>query len=283
MTVVQVNVEHLALAATDVSVDGMLVHALVRPGPRPVVFVHGLANSSAYFDDAGERHELEGRGIVALDLPGFGRTAAPEGFGFTMEEQAQVVGGLVDALGLSDLTLVGHSMGGTIAVLAAYALGARLAELVVAEGKLQLEPNVWSSRIAAEPPESWERTFADMQRRAEIVVRGGMLRRRVHAIRRAAPALRQTTARAMQASAIALQTTASDPTLYERFMTLDRPRRYLFGDQNVHVTLFKRLEADGATIGIVPRAGHQMMLDNPTGFYAEVARGQPRAHTKDYS
>jgi pimeloyl-ACP methyl ester carboxylesterase len=164
-------------------------------------------------------------------------------------------------------------MGGTIALLAAEALGPRLRELVVAEGKLHLEPDVWSARIAAEPPDSWERTFADMQRRAEVVVRGGMLRRRVHAILRAAPALRQTTARAMQASAIALQRTASDPSLYDRFMTLDRPRRYLFGDQNVHVDLFRRLEADGARIGIVPRAGHQMMLDNPAGFYAELVAG----------
>jgi pimeloyl-ACP methyl ester carboxylesterase len=271
MTVVQANAERPTLPASDVLVDDMLVHTLVRPGPRPVVFVHGLANSSAYFDDAGERPELAGRGIVALDLPGFGRTAVPKGFEFSMEEQARVVASLVQTLGLEDVTLVGHSMGGTIALLAVELLEGRLTELVVAEGKLQIEPHVWSTRIAAESPDSWERTFADMQRRAEIVIRGGMLRRRIHAIRRAAPALRQTTARAMQASAIALQTTASDPALYERYMRLELPHRYLFGEQNTHVALFKRLEGDGAALGIVPHAGHQMMLDNPDGFYAEIA------------
>jgi pimeloyl-ACP methyl ester carboxylesterase len=271
MISVQANAERVALAASEIRVGEIRVHALVRPGPRPALFVHGLANSSAYFDDAGERPEIAGRGIVAFDLPGFGRTAAPERFGFGMDEQAAVVVGLVETLDLEEVTLVGHSMGGTIALLAAESLAGRLAELVLAEGKLQSEPHVWSTRIAAESPETWERIFADMQRRAEIVVRGGMLRRRVHAIRRAAPALRQTTAHAMRASAIALQEAASDPSLYERFMRFERPRRYLFGDQNLHVSLFKRLEADGAPIGVVPRAGHQMMLDNPEGFYRAVA------------
>jgi len=270
MVLAETNAERAPLTTSEVLVDGIAIHALVRPGPRPVVFVHGLANSSAYFDDAGDREELSGRGIVAFDLPGFGRTAAPDGFTFSMEQQARVVVGLIEALDLDDVTLVGHSMGGTIALLAAEALAGRLAELIVAEGKLRLEPYVWSARIAAEPFEVWERTFADMQRRAEIVVRGGMLRRRVHAIRRAAPALRQTTARAMHASAIALQRTAADPALYDRFLSFARPCRYLFGENNLHVTLYQRLVGDGATVEIVPGAGHQMMLDNPDGFYQAV-------------
>jgi pimeloyl-ACP methyl ester carboxylesterase len=253
------------------------VFALARPGPSPVVFVHGLAASSAYFDDAGGRPELAGRGIVALDLPGFGRSAAPPGFGFTMAEYVEVVLGAVRVLGLREPTLVGHSMGGTVCVLAGEALGGSLDALFAAEAKLQPEPDLWIAQLACEPDDAWARTFAGLQRRAEIYVRGSMYRRRPQAIRRAAPALRQTTARALQASAQSLLATASDPAFYGRYLALRRPSRYIFGDQNVSASLYARLRADGAAITVVPRAGHLMMLDNPEGFYGAIAAGPTEA------
>jgi pimeloyl-ACP methyl ester carboxylesterase len=241
------------------------------------MFVHGFAASGAYFLEAPEREELAGRGIVIPDLPGFGRTAAPEGFAFTMAEQARVVADTADALGLAELTLVGHSMGGTIAVLAVEALGQRLRELVLVEAILQHEPLAWTTAIAAMAPAAWEDELERLRRRPLMFARGSMVRRRPHAIERVAPAITQTTAVATHLSAMSLRETAADPTLYGRFRALGVPALYLFGDRNLDVAFYERLRADQAPIVVVHHAGHLMMLDNPAAFYATVAAGASKA------
>lgn len=250
---------------------GGRVHALVREGPRPVVFVHGLSASSAYFADAGERPELEGRGLVVIDLPGFGATSACSGFGFSMREQADVLVSVFEAMALDDVTLVGHSMGGTISLLAAEMLGNRLTELVLAEAILVFDETLWSERISSESLEEWRAELESICRRPEIYARGSLLRRRKEAVERITPCITQTTAEAMHASAVDLQAVTRDPALYDRFLTM-RPRPvYVFGDLHDTSWFCRRVRSDGARVAIVPRSGHLMMLDNPAGFYAIVA------------
>ena len=248
-----------------------LVHALVRPGPRPVVFVHGLAASSAFFLDAWECERLDGRGLVALDLPGFGETPAPEGFGFTMREHAEALAAAVEALDLWQVTLMGHSMGGTVAVLASGRLAPRLEALVLAEGVLRRDVEIWSDALARRSPDAWAREFADIRRRPRVFARGLMLRRRNEALSRITPAVTQTTAEAVFASAVDLQRTAEDPSVYARFVGLDVPRCFVYADYHAGMRFVDRLRHDGVPTAVVPRAGHAMMLDNPDAFYRIVA------------
>src|SRR5207248_8010315 len=60
----------------------------------------------------------DGRRVVALDLPGHGGSAKEVGPG-DAEQLTEAVSGAADALGLERVHLVGHSMGGAIAVLLA--------------------------------------------------------------------------------------------------------------------------------------------------------------------
>lgn len=257
-----------ALESIAIDAGGVRVHALARDGERPIVFVHGLAASSAYFADAGARPELDGRGIVAIDLPGFGRSPAPDGFTYAMGEQAAVLVSAIAALGLERVTLVGHSMGGTISILAVPAIRDRLERLVLAEGVFERDSELWSERIAAMPPDAWAREFDEIVKRPEVYARGGMLRRRKEAIRQIAPAITETTAHAMRASAIALQEATERERFYERFLALDLPRVYVFGAIHDTTRIYTRMLADGAPTAVVPRAGHLMMLDNPDAFYS---------------
>lgn len=85
-------------------------------GP-PVLCVHGLPGSSRDFRWL--LAPLEGRArLVAVDLPGFGQTPVATAPDASPEGRADFVLQLTDALGLERPLIVGHSMGGVVAVAA---------------------------------------------------------------------------------------------------------------------------------------------------------------------
>jgi pimeloyl-ACP methyl ester carboxylesterase len=108
-------------------VDGSLAYrAARRPGAPPVVLVHGLGVSSAYFQALID--ELAGRvDVVAPDLPGFGQSDDPPD-ALTIPELADALACFVEELGLGCPLLVGNSMGCQVAV----DLAVRRPELVAA-------------------------------------------------------------------------------------------------------------------------------------------------------
>lgn len=83
-------------------------------GPA-VLFIHGAGGTWRHWGL--QLRDLEGAYRLALDLPGHGRSGKRGRR--TIEEYAMVVEEFVRALGLSPLTVVGHSMGGAITLLMA--------------------------------------------------------------------------------------------------------------------------------------------------------------------
>ncbi len=78
----------------------------------PVVFLHGAGGHHLYWPPQVRR--LPGQRIIALDLPGHGKSA---GTGYhTIERYAGELADFVRSIGVSTAILVGHSMGGAIAL-----------------------------------------------------------------------------------------------------------------------------------------------------------------------
>ncbi|HYN90126.1 MAG TPA: alpha/beta fold hydrolase [Ardenticatenaceae bacterium] len=80
-------------------------------GPA-VLFVHGAGGTWRHWGL--QMRDLEPAYRVGLDLPGHGRSGGPGRR--TIDEYAAVVLGFMDALELGSATVVGHSMGGAIAL-----------------------------------------------------------------------------------------------------------------------------------------------------------------------
>lgn len=83
---------------------------------KPVVFVHGLGGSAANWALVAPTVADFGR-VVALDLPGHGRSAPSETH--TLENHAAAVVSVIGQLGHGPATVVGNSMGGLVAMLVA--------------------------------------------------------------------------------------------------------------------------------------------------------------------
>jgi len=100
-------------------------------GPRPFVLVHGFTGSRGDFSEMLPRLAARGR-TVALDLRGHGgSTNTGDPAGYSLEALRDDVLGALDALGIERCDLLGHSMGGMVALRLALAAPARVASLVL--------------------------------------------------------------------------------------------------------------------------------------------------------
>ena len=86
----------------------------------PVLALHGWLDNAASF----RRSRLIFRGVqlLALDLPGHGASDhRPQGVRYHLMDYVPAVLEAADALGLASMLIMGHSLGGSIAGLAAVA------------------------------------------------------------------------------------------------------------------------------------------------------------------
>src|SRR5215510_3874139 len=81
---------------------------------RKIVLVHGAGSNGHTFHRQitalSERHSP-----VALDLPAHGRSAGVEGFS-SVSNYADFIAAFIDAIGMKSAVVLGHSMGGAIAM-----------------------------------------------------------------------------------------------------------------------------------------------------------------------
>jgi pimeloyl-ACP methyl ester carboxylesterase len=119
----------LRLSGADV--DGLVVNYLVEGSGRgpAVVLVHGLGG----FGETWRRNVAalaERATVYAIDLPGFGRSGKPRArYGLTFF--ARALHGFLDALRIPSASLVGHSLGGAVAMTYALVHPARVERLAL--------------------------------------------------------------------------------------------------------------------------------------------------------
>jgi len=84
-------------------------------GSPVLLFVHGWASSSRMWREAMEALAGDFQ-CLAPDLPGFGESERPPAGWYTLPNYLRFLHGFCDSLGIRQAHLVGHSMGGTIAL-----------------------------------------------------------------------------------------------------------------------------------------------------------------------
>jgi pimeloyl-ACP methyl ester carboxylesterase len=111
--------------------DGARICYLDSGGAGPaLVLIHGWAGNcwnwmSVYHELAQENR------VIALDLPGHGKSECPGGFTFTMPALADFVVRVMDELKVEKASLVGSSMGGAVAAWIAINHASRVDRLIL--------------------------------------------------------------------------------------------------------------------------------------------------------
>ncbi len=102
-----------------------------------ILLLHGLAGSAENWDAVGTDLTRSGR-VIALDLLGSGETP-PAGREVSIEHNAALVARVIDDLGEPSAALIGHSMSGLVAMVAAVQYPDRVDRIVLVNPALPLD------------------------------------------------------------------------------------------------------------------------------------------------
>jgi pimeloyl-ACP methyl ester carboxylesterase len=114
-----------------VDVPGARLHVVERGQGPALLLVHGLAGQLCHFTYALVDQLATQCRVVAVDRPGSGYSVRAPNASATLGAQADVLAALIDELGLGRPLVVGHSLGGAVALALAQRHPERVAGLLL--------------------------------------------------------------------------------------------------------------------------------------------------------
>ena len=122
--------------ATYSTIDGIRTAELILPSPAPdaktILMLHGWGANLKLMQPLGERLNPLGYRVYIPDMPGFGESAPPPA-AWTVPDYAKFVIHYLDAHGLQQVYLIGHSFGGRIGLVLGADYASRFVKLALAD------------------------------------------------------------------------------------------------------------------------------------------------------
>jgi pimeloyl-ACP methyl ester carboxylesterase len=101
------------------------LHFSDRGKGKTLLFLHGFGANSYTWTKVSDTLSQNHR-VILLDLKGHGASPKPNDNAYSLHDQAELVTAFIMENGLEDLTLIGHSLGGGIALLVALKLDSKV-------------------------------------------------------------------------------------------------------------------------------------------------------------
>jgi pimeloyl-ACP methyl ester carboxylesterase len=236
----------------------------VSRGAETVLLVHGLACTKESFDDVWHRPLAEKISVVAVDLPGFGKSSRPGRFSYSMQHQAEVLVELLAAVGAGRVHVVAHSMGGAPALLLAERLGSCLGSFVNIEGNLAPADCGMISRRTARG------SFERFQRIGLPALKIAVQQSDQPAMRLFGTWLDQSDPWAFWKSSVSLVEWSDSGELLRIFRELSAPKVYVYGERSGLTAVLDELGDVERTA--IPKCGHFVMQDAADALWPIVER-----------
>ena len=250
-------------------VAGTRVHHLDAGSGNPaVVLLHAFPLTAGMWDQQVDALSPRWR-VIAPDLPGFGRTDPPaDPSSITIDGWADLVAGLIEALGVGPAVVGGLSMGGYVALALARRRPDLLAGLVLADTRAGPDsPEVVERRTAQQRKVSDGRVAEVLEGMAGTLLSEQTQDERPEVVERTR-ALMATAPPASIVAALEAMKNRSDSVPH--LPSIDVPVLVIVGEHDVPSPPAVASEmADavpGSALEVIPTAGHLSNLEAPDAF-----------------
>ena len=234
------------------------------PGEEtPILFIHGLGCAGSFdYPEVAAQAALAKHRRILVDLLGAGYSDRPQRFDYSVSSHAAYLKEFVDCLGVWDLVLFGHSLGGPVAIELARRCGSRVRALILSESNLDpCRKGAPSYQIA----QLSEAEFAGTGMDALIA------KSRACGNTMWAASLSNCSPLAVhRLSRCALR--GGEPSWRATLYELPVPKGFIFGERSLPDADYEELPRHGIRVETVPAAGHSMAWENPAGLAAAISR-----------
>jgi 2-succinyl-6-hydroxy-2,4-cyclohexadiene-1-carboxylate synthase len=265
--------ESFTPATVDVPINGVRYHARLAGAGPAIVLLHGFSGSGASWEPHAAVLGREYR-VIAVDLLGHGRTAAPhDPVRYRVEHAVADILALIDALGVDDFALLGYSMGGRLALHLALAARNRARALILESASPGVpDPDERAARVRAdeELAEAIERDGIEaFVTRWEALPLFASQTSLPSAVRVRLRAQRLTNSPAGLAGSLRGMGAGVPSALHDRLGELTMPTLLIAGaldDKYRRLAATMHAGMPQAETAIVPDAGHTVHLEQPAAF-----------------
>ena len=276
--------ESLAFEAHEVDLHGhRAVYRTAGSGPT-VVLIHGMINSSRHWEEVAGRLARTHR-VIAPDLIGHGDAATPRG-DYSLGAHAAMIRDLMATLGVERATIVGHSLGGGVAMQFFYQFPQRTERLVlISSGGLGREVSPLLRGAALPGSAALLRAVAQRRVVGGIAAAGSGLRARgsksgiyLQAVARALGPLGEEGSRRafLQTLRAVIDVQGQKVSARDRLYLLgDMPTLIVWGERDRTIPIEHGIRAHEAIpncrFETLPRASHFPNLEDPEGLATVLA------------
>ncbi|MBN1455215.1 MAG: alpha/beta hydrolase [Methanomicrobia archaeon] len=240
-----------------------IAYSLRRTPEVAVVFLHGLGCSKRDFQAAFEYPALMDYTLLTFDLPGCGDSPYPETLTLNMDDLVEITHLVIAALPVKDIVLVGHSMGGLVALLYTERFRNNVRGFINVEGNLSAEDCFFSRLVVQADFAEFTRTvFPELKDRLKHAENRGF--------REYAADLEKADNKAYYDYSPSLIEYSDTGDLLERYCALDVPKLFVYGAENRALSYLPRLTERGCALVEIPTSNHFPFHDNPAAFYHAI-------------
>ncbi len=249
---------------------GLKVATVGRGGDlAPMVFLHGFGSTKEDYVDIAHQPAFAGRPFLAYDAPGCGETSCEDLSKISIPFLVTTAQTVLQRAGIRHFHLVGHSMGGLTALMLAHQDPGRVLSFINIEGNLAPEDCFLSRQAVTHPSDDAETFFDDFIERAR--------RSPFYSSALYATSLRhKVRAGAVRGIFESMVNLSDHGDLMSKFLSLQCPRMFMYGEQNSFLSYLTKLGANGVELAEIPHSAHFPMYSNPVAMWERIAEFQTR-------
>lgn len=245
-------------------------------GREVYVWLPGLSTSCSSLMHAATHPRIAGHRSILVDYLGTGYSDKPLDFDHTTQSHSECIASILRHEAISRCTLIGHSMGGTVALHLALNHPHLVTRLIMSESNIEPGGGTGTRAIASFSEDAFvrdefPRMMAAFHRGSTAGVPNDQFHSGYYSV--ADP-------RGIHRQSVSLVNV--DPLIKEKWLKMSIPRTFLIGEAtNPHKTgerlpdtpYPEELSPHGVSVFVVPRSGHFFMIDNLEGYVDALDKG----------